>query len=452
MPATAQELLTFLNQATSPYHAVRTVAERLRCAGYAELDERQRWELVPGQQVFVQRAGGSIVAIQIGRKPPSETGYLIIGAHTDSPNLRIKPNFELRGNKAFGLAVEPYGGLLLHSWLDRPLALAGRIVFSSGESALIDIPRGLFTIPSLAIHLQRDVNTQGLILNPQQHLRPILGLDFDSNAPHPLAAILSEAINRQNASSDQNKSTASELCPSIDPLHLAAFDLCLLDATTAGFLGNDEAYVQGGRLDNLVSAYAGLEALLDAGAPAEATRVLVLYDHEEVGSRSFAGAQSTLLGDVLTRIATRIAPVDDAGYRAMAQSLLLSADMAHAVHPNFPDKHDDLHRPVLGGGPVLKSNAGQSYATDSVSAAAIFSAAARAGIELQRFVTRNDMPCGSTIGPLAAARQGIRTVDVGAPMLGMHSARELCATSDVAPYTRLMTEWYKTVPAHCPSR
>ena len=183
----------------------------------------------------------------------------------------------------------------------------------------------------------------------------------------------------------------------------------------------------------------------------DASRVLVLYDHEEVGSRSFSGAQSTLLGHVLDRLAQRMSPNDpEAVHRAMAASLLLSADMAHAVHPNFQDKHDELHRPLLGAGPVLKSNANQSYATDAISAAALIAAAARANLLLQRFVTRNDMPCGSTIGPMAAARQGIRTVDVGNPMLAMHSCRELCASADIAPYVKLLTEWYRTETLHRP--
>jgi aspartyl aminopeptidase len=234
---------------------------------------------------------------------------------------------------------------------------------------------------------------------------------------------------------------------------VSAFDLCLRDATPATLLGHEDAFIASGRIDNLVSTYAGLSALLDATEPHPSTKVLVLYDHEEVGSRSFAGAQSTLLGDVLTRLANRLSPTDsEASYRAMAASLLLSADMAHALHPNYNDKHDDLHRPLLGRGPVLKSNAGQSYATDSVSAAAIHDAASRANIELQRFVTRSDMPCGSTIGPLAASRQGIRTVDIGNPMLAMHSCRELCAASDIVPYTQLMHEWYRTTREREPQK
>lgn len=433
MLASAVDLLDFLNQAKSPYHAAQTVAERLRRAGFIELDERQPWTAEPGQRAFVTRAGASLVAFEIGQKPPSEAGYLIVGAHTDSPNLRVKPNFELRGTQSFGLSVEPYGGLLLHSWLDRPLALAGRIVTRNGEVSLVEVPQGLLTIPSLAIHLQRDVNQQGLILNPQQHLRPLLGLDPTGTAPHPLKEILMGALTRTLGTND--------------PSHLeyCAFDLCLLDATTAAFVGQNDAFIASGRIDNLVSAYAGLAALLEAAEPNPSTKVLVLYDHEEVGSRSFAGAQSTLLGDVLSRLACRLAPTDpEATYRAMAASLLLSADMAHALHPNYNDKHDDLHRPLLGRGPVLKTNAGQSYATDAVSAAAISEAALRAGLELQRFVTRSDLPCGSTIGPLAASRQGIRTVDIGNPMLAMHSCRELCAAADVVPYAQLMFEWYRT--------
>jgi aspartyl aminopeptidase len=439
MPATPEALLEFLNQARTPYHAAEAVTSRLRHAGYVELSEREPWSLEPGMRAYVIRAGASVVAFEVGSKPPSEAGNLIIGAHTDSPNLRLKPNYELRGHRLFSVSVEPYGGLLLHSWLDRPLGLAGRVVTTSGETVLVSFDRALLTLPSLAIHLQRDVNQQGLVLNPQQHLRPLLGLDSDGAAPHPLRELVTSTLTE--ALGQQLGSGAT----------ISTFDLCLFDVTTAAFVGDKSAFVASGRLDNLVSAYAGLEALLAEHPASEATRVFVLYDHEEVGSRSFGGAQSTLLGDVLTRMAHRLAPTDpEASFRAMAASLLLSADMAHAVHPNYAEKHDDLNRPALGAGPVLKTNAGQSYATDAVSAAAISAAATRAELELQRFVTRSDLPCGSTIGPLAAARQGIRTVDVGNPMLGMHSCRELCASSDVTPYARLMTEWYRTTIEHRP--
>lgn len=426
-----------MNQAVSPYHAARTVADRLRQAGYIDFREEDPWELAPGQRLVVQRAGASLVALEMGRKPPSDAGFIVIGAHTDSPNLRLKPHHELRSHMTFGVSVEPYGGLLLHTWLDRPLAVAGRLVLDDGTSTLIHIPRGILTLPSLAIHLQRDTNTQGLVVNPQQHLRPLLGLDLDADAAHPFQGLLAEALSMDAA------------LAGAQPSQVLSSDICLLDATTASVVGHEDAFIQSGRLDNLVSAYAALEALLDAGEPTDATRVLVLYDHEEVGSRSFAGAQSTLLGDVLERVARSASPRDsEAHFRAMARSMLLSADMAHAVHPNHADKHDDLNRPRLGLGPVLKFNAGQSYATDSVSAAALMAAATRANVNLQRFVTRSDMPCGSTIGPLAASRQGLRTVDVGAPMLAMHSSRELCASADILPYAALMTEWYRMVVPH----
>lgn len=436
MTASPDDLLDFLNRAPSPYHAARTVAERLSQSGFVEFDERKAWQLEAGQRAFVQRAGASLIAFEMGHTPPCEAGFRVIGAHTDSPNLRLKPNFELRNGQQLQLSVEPYGGLLLHTWLDRPLALAGRIVTREGAVHLVHIDRGIVTIPSLAIHLQREIGKQGLVLNPQQHLRPLFGLDAAPSAPFPLLPLLSDTLGIAHLANGEQSA-------------FAAFDLCLLDAEKAAFVGINNDYIASGRIDNLVSAYAGLHALLAPKDAVSATRVLVLYDHEEVGSRSYAGAQSTFLGDVLTRLAQSFAPTDfEATPRAMAQSLLLSADMAHAVHPNYSDKHDDLHRPVLGKGPVLKSNTGQSYATDSVSAAALFSAATRAELELQRFVTRNDMPCGSTIGPLAAARQGIRTVDVGNPMLAMHSCRELCATSDLLPYVRLMTEWYQCPAAH----
>lgn len=438
MPVSASPLLDFLGSAKSPYHAAQIVTEALRKAGYVELDERARWDPEPGLRAFVQRGGAAIVAFELGLRPPAESGYLIVGAHTDSPNLRIKPNYRVEGKGITSLAVEPYGGVLLYTWLDRSLSIAGRCVTRGGDVHLIDIPRPVLTIPSLAIHLQRDVNTQGLVLNPQQHLRPILCIDFEEKPKDHLRDVLEEALAGLSGGG-----------VSFD--EIAGFDLCLLDAVEARVEGKSGDFITGGRIDNLVSCQAALNAMLDAGPVKDASRVLVLYDHEEVGSRSFAGAQSSLLGAVLDRLAQRLSPGDsEAAFRATSSSLLLSADMAHAVHPNFPDKHDDLHRPLLGKGPVAKTNANQSYATDAVSAAMLNAAAGRAGITLQRYSARNDMPCGSTIGPLAAARQGIRTVDVGNPMLAMHACRELCAAADYSPYVDLLTEWYRTEAGHNP--
>jgi len=431
MPVEANDLLDFLSRAKSPYHASQRAREILGSAGYVELDERASWNPEPGLRAFVQRGGGSVVAFELGRRPPAESGYLVIGAHTDSPNLRLKPNYGSQGAGLVSLAVEPYGGLLLSTWLDRPLGLAGRVVTRSGDIALLELAHGLLTIPSLAIHLQRDVNTVGLVLNPQLHLRPILGTNFDEHPKDHLRDLIVEELARLGLPAEAEE--------------LSTFDLCLVDSTAPAFTGKSSDFIASGRIDNLVSCCAGINALVSAGTVVDASRVLVLYDHEEVGSRSFAGAQSTLLGDVLSRLAQRLSPGDpEASCRAMAASILLSADMAHAVHPNFADKHDDLHRPMLGRGPVIKSNANQSYATDSISAASLHAAARRSNIVLQQFVARSDMPCGSTIGPLAAARQGIRTVDAGNPMLAMHACRELCATADYIPYVNLLREWYGT--------
>jgi aspartyl aminopeptidase len=439
MSSSAADLLAFLNAAKTPYHACALVAQTLRDAGYVELDERAHWQPEPGMRAFIQRAGASLVAIEVGQRPPADAGYVIVGAHTDSPNLRVKPQYQTRRAGIESVSIEPYGGLLHSTWLDRSLSLAGRVVTEAGDVVLIDVDRPLLSIPSLAIHLQRDVNTHGLVLNPQTQLRPLLTLagNADDKERDPLKELILGALE-----SAQGKSAGSSL---------TAFDLCLLDATPARFEGQHDDFITSGRLDNLVSCFAGLRGLLAANSTLDATRVLVLYDHEEVGSRSFAGAQSNLLGNVLDRLAQRLAPNDpEAAFRAKAASMLLSADMAHAVHPNFEDKHDDLHRPLLGKGPVLKSNVNQSYATDAISAAALTTAAKRAEIPLQRYVARSDMSCGSTIGPIAAARQGIRTVDVGNPMLGMHACRELCASADVEPYVRLISEWYRAEPPPTP--
>lgn len=434
MPASTSALVDFLNRSKTPYHAAKTVSQALIDAGFIELDERAAWVPSPGQRGFVVRGGASIVAFEIGERPPASSGYVIVGAHTDSPNLRLKPNYRVGGSGLASLAVEPYGGVLLSTWLDRPLSLAGRVMTNHGVLHLIELAQPILIVPSLAIHLQRDVNSQGLILNPQQHLRPLLCLQNDGESTDPLGELLTQVL----ASTDGVTNPGS----------ISSFDLCLLDATEARLEGKSGDFVSSGRIDNLLSCYAGLNAMLEAGPIGEATRVLVLYDHEEVGSRSHSGAQSTLLGDVLTRLARLLSPDDaEASFRALAASVLLSADMAHAAHPNYPDKHDEQHRPLLGRGPVLKTNVNQSYATDAVSAAAIHAAAERAGIVLQRYTARNDIPCGSTIGPLAAARHGIRTVDVGNPMLAMHSCRELCAAADLDPYVQLLKQWFR-MPTH----
>lgn len=428
----ASDLVSFLDASVSPAHAVHEAKYRLRQAGYSPLDERAAWSFQPGQRFYVTRATGSIIAIEVGQAPPSEAGYRIIGAHTDSPNLRLRPNFDLRSQGHVLLSVEPYGSPLLHTWLDRDLAYAGSVYVSGVGPILVRSAQAVARVPSLAVHLNREVNRQGLKLESQTHLRPTIALESAGHDTSPLwDSILDEL--RQTLARDVQQND------------VATLDIGLFDVNGASVLGARRELLASGRLDNLVSCHAALVALLSASPIGRSTRVVALYDHEEVGSRSSSGAQSPFLGDVLSRLASAGAPEDrEASARSLACSMMVSADMAHAVHPNFPDKHDEQHGPKLGSGPALKSNANQSYASDIEAVFALEQAARHAGVSLQRFTARNDIPCGSTIGPIVAARSGIRVTDIGSPMLSMHSCREVVAVADLEPYANVLRAWFET--------
>jgi aspartyl aminopeptidase len=417
-PATL-DLLGFIEASPTPYHAVSEVVARLSRAGFRRLSEREAWQLGPGERGFVVRGGSSIAAFQLGRKSPTEAGFSILGAHTDSPNLRLKPKPELTAHGYEQLAVEVYGGVLLSTWLDRDLGLAGRLVLEDGSTRLVRLPGAFCRIPSLAIHLNRDVNSNGLTLNAQTHLPPIAALEL-TDAGLELRERLAAAAG-------------------VTPDAISGSDLCLFDTQAPALGGARSELIFSARLDNLASCHAALSALLAAEAEHDTTRVVVLYDHEEVGSESAIGAGSRFLETVLERLLACYSTGSDGFARAIAGSLLVSADMAHAVHPNYADKHDKQHRPVLGKGPVLKVNSSQRYATDGPTAARFRAACARAGFEPQHFVSRNDIACGSTIGPIAAAGLGLRAVDVGGPMLSMHSCREMAASADVPSMISALT-------------
>lgn len=425
------DLLSFIDRSPTPYHAVFEATVRLDRLGYSCLDETELWSLSAGDRRYVLRAGGSLAAFEVGTALPAEAGFRIIGAHTDSPNLRIKPNPDVHAHGVHQLAVEPYGGVLLHTWLDRDLSLAGRITIREGEGTrthLIDFARPLLRIPSLAIHLYRELNQEGLKLNAQKHMVPLFGLAEDAE----LAELLVEELAAKGASV-------------LDASDLLAYDLMAYDLQPAARSGAKDEFIHAARLDNLASSHAALSALLAAsekGSTAR-TRVVVLYDHEEVGSRSAQGAGGTFLKDTLERISNSLgARHGQEMARATARSWMISADMAHAVHPNYADRHEPGHRPKIGGGPVIKTNANQSYATDAESAGFFLALCRRVDVTPQNFVTRSDLGCGSTIGPISAARVGIRTVDVGNPMLSMHSCREMAGAADVEPMIAVLTEFF----------
>jgi aspartyl aminopeptidase len=411
--AAARDLCAFIDRSPTPYHAVAEVAARLAAAGFTELDEREAFQIAPGDRRFVRRGGGTIVALVAGTESPAVGGFRVIGAHTDSPNLRVKPNADLVRSGWQQLGVEVYGGVLLSTWLDRDLSIAGRVFVRGArgpEARLVDLQRPVARVPNLAIHLNRGVNKDGLVLNEQKHLAPVLGLGKEP----VLRGLVARALD-----------VAEDA--------LLGFDLCLYDVAKAAIGGVADELVFASRLDNLASCHAAVCALLSRLGPAPETRVVVLYDHEEVGSRSAAGAAGSVLRDVLGRVVEGFADRPaQAMPRAIARSLLVSADMAHAIHPNYADQHEPQHAPMMGRGLVIKSNANQSYATDGETAARFEALCRDAGFPAQRFVVRTDLPCGSTIGPITAAQLGIPTVDVGAPMLSMHSCREVAGTFDVA--------------------
>ena len=416
------DLLGFLRDSPTPFHAVAEGQRRLDAAGFARLDETARWDQLAPGAYQVTTTGTNLFALRI---PEQRTQFRIIGAHTDSPNLRLKANAEYAAEGYAQLGVEVYGGALLNSWLDRDLGLAGRVLVRAEggglESRLVSIARPVLRIPQLAIHLDRTVNEQGVKLNPQTQLAPIWGLAGSVSPDDAFADLLATAA---GVPVDQ----------------LLTHDLSLFDLTPAAVGGATGDLLFAARLDNLASVHAGLTALLqqaDAGRH-DTVPVLACFDHEEVGSSSRDGAAGTLLATVLERLALSCGLAREAQLAALASSLMLSADMAHAVHPNYADRHEPRHKPKLGGGPVLKTNHNQRYATSAASAAQVQRLARSAGITLQDFVTRSDLGCGSTIGPAVAAGLGMAVADLGAPMLSMHSARECMAVADVAPYVQLL--------------
>ena len=407
--ATATGLCEFIDASPSPFHVCATVAGRLRDAGYSELAETDRWDKAAASRYFTVRAGSLIAWNSAGAHQP----FRIVGAHTDSPNLRVKQNPDLAVAGWRLVALQPYGGAWLNSWLDRDLGVSGRISLrgSDGrlEHRLIRFDEPLLRVPQLAIHLAEDRNS--VSLNPQRHLNAVWGA---GERPRSFRYWVAERAG-------------------VGPEDLLSADLMTHDLEPSRIIGADGDLISAPRLDNQTSCYAGLEALLDV-EPTGHLPVLALFDHEEVGSTSGHGAQSDFLRTTLERIVGSAGGDREDFLRLTTSSMVVSADMAHATHPNYAERHEPGHPIRVNGGPVLKVQPNLRYATDGRTAAAFESACRQAGVGLQRYEHRADLPCGSTIGPMTAARTGIPTVDVGAPQLAMHSARELMGAADVAAY------------------
>ena len=408
--APAAALCTFVDRSPTPFHVCESAAAELDAAGYARVRESDAWPTEAGRHYVIR--GGSLVAWSTETSQAPGDPFRVVGGHTDSPNLRLKQHHDIAPEGLGVVALEPYGGAWLNSWLDRDLGVAGRLALRDGTQRLVHLDEPVLRVPQLAIHLSAERKV--VELDPQRHLNAIW-----STQP---GEFLEYVAGRAGVSRGD----------------ILGFELMAHDATPSALTGAHTELVSAPRLDNQVTCFAGLRALLDASPVSGIRPVLALFDHEEVGSTSERGAQSDLLATVLERIVLAAGGTRDDYHRAIATSVCASGDMAHATHPNYADRHEALHHIAIGGGPVLKVNVNLRYATDAPGAAAFAVACEQADVPLQRYEHRADLPCGSTIGPLSAARTGMLTVDVGAPQLAMHSARELMGAADVNAYARAL--------------
>lgn len=420
-----QQLLDFLSESPTPFHAVRAMSSRLEAKGFNRLLESESWSLTPGERYYFCRNDSSIIAFVYGSQPLAEEGIRMVGAHTDSPCLRVKPQPELVKQGYFQLGVETYGGVLLHPWFDRDLSIAGRVTYRTRQgtvaSRLLDFIRPVAVIPSLAIHLNREANQNGAV-NAQQDIPPVL-MQVDGSDKPDFRELLGKVLTEDGV---ENLDSVLD------------YELSFYDTQKPALVGLKEDFIASARLDNLLSCFIGLQGLLEADGTQSA--LLVCNDHEEVGSRSACGAQGPMLEDFLTRLL----PDSETRLRCLTQSLMISADNAHGIHPNYSDRHDSNHGPILNKGPVIKINANQSYATNSETSSAFRHWCEQANVPVQAFVVRTDMACGSTIGPITAAEVGVRTLDVGVPTFAMHSIRELAGVEDAQGLYRVLGHFFSS--------
>ncbi len=417
-------LIEFLAASPTPFHAVAQMAARLSDTGFEHLDESATWPLVPGGRYWLSRNDSSILAWRMPtRRAVAESGFRMVGAHTDSPGLKVKPQPEFQRHGCLQLGVEVYGGALLNPWFDRDLSMAGRVSYLSQRNevahALLDFAQAIAIIPSLAIHLDREAN-QHRSINAQTYLPPILG---QTDEKPDFKALLHKRLEADGVT---------------DIRQVLDYELFFYDTQLPQLLGLAHEFLASARLDNLLSCFVGLQALTTSAG--EHGALLVCNDHEEVGSTSAAGA----CGPMLTHTLERVMPDTEARGRALARSMLISTDNAHGVHPNFSDRHDDNHAPRLNRGVVIKHNANQRYASNSETSAILHKLAVDADVPVQDFVVRSDMACGSTIGPLTAAQVGVRTLDIGVPQWAMHSIREVVGTADALHLYRILLRFFDT--------
>ncbi len=410
----AQALLDFIDASPSPWHAVATVSEQLLAQGYQALFETDAWQLAPLGKYFVVRGGASIIAFALGHQPLIETGFCIVGAHTDSPGLRLKPQAAFADNGLVRIGVEVYGGPILATFTDRDLSFAGRVMVKNGaeiQTHLIKFDEALLRLPNLAIHMNREVNEKGLKFHKQDELPLIFG--------ESEAGIAADQQFMQQLADSLNVNSADIL----------TWELNVYDTQKGSFWGANKEFIANSQLDNLASCHAALTALL-ANKNSATTNMIALFDHEEVGSESAAGASGSFLSDVINRITAHDNLSGADRLRALAQSFLISADMAHAYHPNFAGSYEPNHHVLVNAGVVIKTNCNHRYASNADTAARFMQICQKANVPYQQYVHRTDLGCGSTIGPIIAAQLGVATVDVGCPMWAMHSIRESAGVLD----------------------
>lgn len=445
MSATPQQLLSFIHAAPTPFHLVTEAQARLEDAGFQKLEERDAWArekmVTQGGKYFYNRNRSTLVAFTVGEQYQPGGEFKVIGAHTDSPVLKVKPVSAKTAHGYVQVAVECYGGGLWHTWFDRDLTLAGCVIVANKtggfERRLVNIERAILRVPSLCIHLQSAEERLKFAPNKETHLQPIL-------------AMVQETLNKEEAVGD------SRHCPAlvsllakelgVEPGQIQDLELSLADTQPGAIWGLNNEFLSSPRLDNQVHCYTGLTALLDHSRDLSAdtgVSMLCCFDHEEVGSDSAVGAGSPIMSEAISRVLGCFDPSDEMLKVTIRNSFLVSADVAHAIHPNYSDKHDKNHGPLLNKGTVIKTNSNQRYATNAETGFLLRELARRADAPVQEFVVRNDCPCGSTIGPIISARVGIRTVDLGVPSLSMHSIRETMGVEDVATNARLFTTFYR---------